>query len=235
MIIYDLLVGDRVYWVNFLVHDCIQSGFVGSLNILRVSKQVHSEAQKALRVRTLRIQEFSQRCHHLLPQVPQLIAKWTSFIEKLLVTSQFGDYLIPRNNNSRADLYMIKAMNNLRNIVLSLPKLRNVTISERDASHTPNARQLEQRLREIASQIALPLSRFSCVMAKYERSLDAAKMLVIELKFIEGDSALSVQVCVPLSCQLTYQETSQTLHNRGKGPERKVLLDVIDVLISFLN
>ena len=44
MLIYDILVGNRTYWINF-PHDgfSTQNGIIGSLSLLRVNRQVHDE------------------------------------------------------------------------------------------------------------------------------------------------------------------------------------------------
>lgn len=196
MLIYDTLVGNRIGWIRFPLHSSIRCGVVGSLNILLVSKQVHDEAERALRVRTLRIHEVNYFSRNLLSRIPHLISRWASSIEKLSVTCDLNDQLMRNAIERERYTRLSKVMGSLREVIASLPKLRDFSICEKDAPYSPEDPQFEEHIKDIAYRLGLSLTCFNHLTAKCHRPTHLEHRRVVEIRFVKGETSSPMQVCV---------------------------------------
>lgn len=194
MLIYDILVGNNVGWVQFPLHSSVRWGIVGSLSILRVSKQVYEEAVRALKVRSLRIHEVNYFSRNLLSQIPHLISRWALSIEKLSITCDFNDQFMRNNIERERYIRLSQVMGSLREVIASLPKLRDFTICERDAPCSPEDPQFENHLKDVADRLGLSLTCFNRLTAECHGSTHPEETRVVEINFVKGDINPPAQV-----------------------------------------
>jgi len=201
-LIYELLVGQRTYWVNFppTSDNKVNSGIIGSLKILRVSKQIHDEAQKVLRVRTLRINHFSERDFHRVVQVPRLISRWTSMIETVFLSYRsFG--------GSPNGLFQQRLLRCMQEMIASLPRLSAITLEEKYMAARLNHAEVEERAKGYASQLRLPLASLNHITSTTLRHAASALQLPdcgMEMRFEKAPIVTSEAVRPLATLQTKY-------------------------------
>lgn len=182
MLVYDLLLGDRVCWINFSWDRTVRSGIIGLLAILRVSKQVHAEARRVLRVRTLRINKFDSFDFPLLPRIPSLISKYSYMIEKLLISFQNREFsrLIKQTEGLSCESQLLIGV---QEIITCLPKLQSVVLTCDDVSWLGPYEEWTARLAQVLKE---PLRNFDHITATVK---EPSRWLLmgaqVEIKFLK--------------------------------------------------
>lgn len=193
MLIYDKLVGDRVFWVNFPHDGSLQSRILGSLAILRVNKQVRVEAQRALRVRTLRVNKCNMVDVNLFSRVPRIISVWAATIESALVGYHSYEFnaLIGRSDHSRRD----RVLAGLQDVVVHLPKLAALTVTCDNLPGRSNDRELGGFFLRFSQNLcaSLPLFNRIRVFTKDVTTLNGESELEVEIKLLKATPAIPRQ------------------------------------------
>ncbi|KAK5947678.1 hypothetical protein PMZ80_001832 [Knufia obscura] len=227
MLIYEFLIGDRTFWINFAptAGNQIQSGIIGSLKVLRLSKQIHDETHKILKVRTLRINQFSETDFHKFGRVRELISGWTSTIEVVVVSYRLID-IIDRTPN---DLFQPTVLRGLQEIV-SMPNLRAITFEEKYMEVRLGDVELEERAKAYAVRLGLRIAAFQHISATAKKTLEhemRRRYWTVEMKFVKCSTAIDASVTLsaaPHKNTLTScQKAAQAEPTDGR---RQVLLEV---------
>lgn len=166
MLIYDILVGNRTYWINFPHDGCsTQTGVIGSLSLLRVNRQVHDEALRVMRVKTLRVNKFGDVDYRLLTGMPDLFKRWGHTIDHVTIGYYPREFKLMTNSrhehNTLEDPFL---MNNLRLIINHLPKLRSLSITSGDVGAAALV-ELESRFITIARELKESLPDYHHITA----------------------------------------------------------------------
>lgn len=159
MLVYDVLLGDRAFWFVFPGDQSCQSGILGSLAVLSVSRTVYEEARRALRVRTLRINKFREPEYKLLSKIPYRSAKHARTIENLFVgylPGQFDTMTKRTEHNSERTMLL----ENLQNVIRGLPRLTSVTITCDDARY--------QQSQDLEGRVTILAAELRCVMRDFD-------------------------------------------------------------------
>lgn len=159
MLIYDILLGDRVFWINFSNSGSLYSRILGSFAILRVNKQIRHETKSALKVRTLRVNKSNIEDVKLFSRIPTIISSWTPTIETVVIgyhTSVFKSF-VGRHGRVQQD----PLLTGLREVVVHLPKLDALTITCHNLPEDPRDGQFEQNVSEFSKSLSAFLPMFN--------------------------------------------------------------------------
>lgn len=186
MLIYDKLVSDRVFWVNFPHDGSLHSKVLGSLAILRVNKQVRVEAQRAMRVRTLRVNKCNLVDVRLFCRIPRLISAWASTIQRVLVGYREFEFnaLIGRHDHVRQK-HLLDA---LKEIILHLPKLDALTLICDNLPGDSQDRELEGNFSTFSKNLteSLPLFNRIQISAVDKKCRYGLNELAVEMKLFKS-------------------------------------------------
>lgn len=190
MLIYDKLVSDRVFWVNFPHDGSLHSKILGSLAILRVNKQVRVEAQRAMRVRTLRVNKCNMVDVRLFCRIPRLISHWASTIESVLVGYHQFEFnaLIGRNDHVRQE----RLLSALKEVILQLPKLIALTLICDNLPGHSQDRELEGNFSSFSKDLSISLPLFNRIQisAVDKQCRDGLNELEVEMKLFRQPSGI---------------------------------------------
>lgn len=193
MLIYDKLVNDRVFWVNFPHDGSLHSRILGSLAILRVNKQVRAEAKRVLRVRTLRVNKCNMVDVRLFPRIPRIISHWTSTIESVLVGYHQYEFnaLIGRSDRVRQE----RLLSALKEIILHLPKLVALTLTCNNLPGRSQDRELEGTISAFSKDLSalLPLLNRIQIFTADKQCRDGENELEVEVKLFKAASYVEQQ------------------------------------------
>lgn len=160
MLIYKLLLGHRTIWISFSpssgneTSNKIESGITGSLKILCINKQIHSEAQRALEVRTLRIKQLGAMDVNGVLRVTQLISRWASTIETVFLSYGLLD---PSPHGSLKP----SILRSLQEMMASLSNLQAITFEEKYMVDRPRDSEMEALAKTHAARLGPPMSSFN--------------------------------------------------------------------------
>lgn len=217
MLIYDKLVGDRVFWVDFPQDGSLHYRVLGSPAILRVSKQVRDEAQRAVKVRTLRVNKFKLSNAKLLLRIPSIVSRWAPTIRNLLIGyRQFEfDALLGRGDGIRPD----RLLTGLKHVLVHLPNLVTVTITCDDLPFQRD-QELENQASKFSQDLLTSLPHFNRIQLQMRRkktwaALSAAEEAKIKLSKVQPylqptvsansqDSVRYVELCHQLSVLISH-------------------------------
>lgn len=207
MLVYDLLLGDRAFWLVFPHDRTCRSGILGNLDILHTCKQVHREAKRVLRIRTLRINKFHDVDYGLLEKVPQLISQHSRTIESFFIGYGRGSFdALSGRGSSEADNNLLKG--NLRDIVAGLPNLQSIVLTCDDALSVGHPTgEIEDQVRQIVRDLQEVLPEFDHITATLKAvSTSSVKEWSTQIKLLKtsGQKTNKVHKPVPMLNGLSY-------------------------------
>lgn len=191
MLIYDLLVGDRVFWINFTRDGLLQSRLLGSLAIMRVNKQVRDEAQQALRVRTLRVNKFDKIDVKLFSRIPRIVSRWAPTIETVLI--EYSPFGIDGPQARRDELRMDRLLTGLNSVLPRLPRLVELTITCDILDEYSRDRELELQFLEFSKALSISLSQFNRIHIEMKRKQKWAALTDVREAIFKFSKSSNVQ------------------------------------------
>lgn len=172
MLIYDKLVGDRVFWINFPHDGSLHFRVLGSPAIMRVNKQVNEEAQRAVKVRTLRMNKITMADVKLLSRIPKVVSHWVPTIDSVRMAYRHFEFegMLGRSSEFRSD----RLLAGLKQILGHLPNLVTATITCDDLPFNPDDQDLERQLSSFSKRLIAFLPQLNHIQIRTERKKEWA-------------------------------------------------------------
>lgn len=192
MLIYDKLVGERVFWINFPHDGSLHSKVLGSPAIMRVSKQVNEEAQRAVKVRTLRVNKFHTADVKLLSRIPKVVSHWKSTIDSVLIAYRCFEFeaMLGRTRGLRPDGFLT----GLKQVLGHLPELVTVSITCGDLLLNTHDQDLDRQLSSFSKKLIAFLPQLNRIQIQIKRKKNWAvsrEVEEVEIKLSKARLSLS--------------------------------------------